>query len=471
MGTIVVEVPEECKGLIEPFENLVRDVLARRRELGCSGRGIDYAAVEVEVADATAAVERAAHATLLQALDLDAPRIKAGEVELSRVGRSTATYYTLAGPIELTRTLYRSGRDSCTDAISLRIGTIGAGWLPQTARAMAHEVARHPTREAALGGEETRRLRYSRTAFEHVAHAVGAQFVARHQEIEEALSLAYEPPAEARSISVSLDRVSVPMEEPRPRPVGRPKKGAAKRPVTRAFRMAYVGTLTLHDAEGKALHTIRYGTMPAHDPDELVTSLCADTVALLRQRPELKVDLLCDGAPEMWALLEKQFNERTLGKPVGRRVDFHHLVEKLAPAADLLFGDHAKAELAKWRLRLLNQSSAAEQILADLCASGREYSLLDRARPVHDAITYLQNHAGMFDYAAARRAGLPIGSGNVEATCKSLFQVRLKRGGARWKEDTGEHIVHLRAALLSDRWDPALKLMLDALRISVRRAA
>ena len=67
---------------------------------------------------------------------------------------------------------------------------------------------------------------------------------------------AVEVPGEATSVSVSLDRVSVPMEEPRPRPVGRPKKGGAKR-LERNFRMAYCGTVTLHDKTGAGRYTIR----------------------------------------------------------------------------------------------------------------------------------------------------------------------------------------------------------------------
>ena len=36
---------------------------------------------------------------------------------------------------------------------------------------------------------------------------------------------------------------------------GGPRGGSLVRPVTRAFRMAYVSTLTLHDKEGQALKT------------------------------------------------------------------------------------------------------------------------------------------------------------------------------------------------------------------------
>jgi hypothetical protein len=96
---------------------------------------------------------------------------------------------------------------------------------------MSYAVQQGRSREAQATAQEFGRLAYARASFERVTHLVGALAVADQQDIEDALIDAVEVPAEACLVSVSLDRVSVPMEEPRPRPAGRPKKGAPKRPV------------------------------------------------------------------------------------------------------------------------------------------------------------------------------------------------------------------------------------------------
>jgi len=313
----------------------------------------------VAIGEAAARIERAGHLAVLKSLDVDRPSVVIGGARFAKVGRCEATYYTLAGPVVVERSLYREvGRRNAkvVDPVSLRAGVVEHGWLPRTASAMAHQVQQATSREAEESARQLGRLPYSRSSFERVAHAMGALYVPAHGDIEDALIEQYEIPAAARSVSVSLDRVSVPMEEPLPRPVGRPKKGAPKRPVARNFRMAYCATVTLHDGDGDAQQ------------------------------------------------------------------------------------------------------------------SGRDHVQVGESRPVHDAITYIENNGKRMDYAAARRRGLPVGSGNVEATCKSLVEVRMKRPGARWKEKSGEHIIPLRAVALSDRWDAAIDLTMKPLRKAVRLA-
>jgi hypothetical protein len=472
---IMIEVEDELQSLAAAFLDALGKVRAVRAK-AAESPSVDYAAIEEEMAGAAAGVERASHEVLLRALDIDAKEVLVGRERYRRVLRAEGPYYTMAGEVRVERTLYRKrgdDRGKTVDAVSLRAGVVGDGWLPRTAQAMAHECQRGPSREAEKASEQHLRLPYSRSAFEDVVHLVGAHYAANRQSVERALIEAYEPPKEAASMSVSLDRVSVPMEEPRPRPVGRPKKKAPKRPIARVYRMAYAATVTVHDGDGKALHTIRYGRMPQGDVDGLCEGLCDDVLVLRNKRPDLKIALLSDGAPEMWNRLGAQINEKEVGCEVSRLVDFWHLQEKLAKAAQVLASDEAEraAICRRWRIGLLNHSNAAGRILAELKASGREHARIGDERPVHDAITYFENHAGDFDYARARRDGRPIGSGNVEATCKSLFEVRLKRSGCRWKEATGTHIVDLRALALSDRWDQAMKRSLQSLRTDVTRLA
>lgn len=471
---LVVEVPAEMSELAKAFEAMVAAVVeqcARARSLGPA----EEMAFEELVGARGAAIEVAAHAVALQALDIDEPALMIGGELHRRVLRSPGVYKTMAGEARFERTLYRKARERngpTVDIVGLRAGVVEDGWLPATARAMAHYVQQGTSREAEKTAQQTGRLPYSRSSFERVAHAVGRRFCGERDRVELAVAQEEAVPDEARSISVSMDRVAVPMEEPRERGPGRPRRGEAKRPVNRVFRMAYVGTVTLHDKDGEALRTVRYGTMPGGAPERLASGLADDVLRFLAKSPRLRLMLLCDGAPEMWNLLEAEFDAKSFGRrPIRKLVDFYHLIEKLAPAAKVIFGEEHGKQLARWKLALLNRTGARIDILHELRTSGREHDSLNGEQPVHDAMTYLERHHGRMDYARARRLGLPIGSGNVEATCKSLVNTRMKRAGCRWKIDTGEHIIQLRALALSDRWDRAMELTLGMPPPRIRHAA
>ena len=210
MAKRVIEVPEELHGLGEALAAMVARVegtVAGTR----GGKAVDYGRVEEAIAEEAGGIERAAHRAVLEALDIDVPAIIIGGIRYTRVGRCEAPYHTLAGSVSIERSLYRqSGQRGgqpggrVVDPVSRRAGVVGRGWLPRTARVMAHEVQQGTSRDAATTAEEYGRLPYSRSSFEQVAHLVGALAVADHQDVEDVLIDALEVPPAARSVSVSL---------------------------------------------------------------------------------------------------------------------------------------------------------------------------------------------------------------------------------------------------------------------------
>lgn len=476
MATMMLEIPDALKPMLEPLRDLLKEAQAQVDRGRALGREVQYESFEGRLVEKLAAVERGSHQATLMALDVDAPQIVINGEAHVRVLRDQTTYMSQAGEVPVMHSLYRRAGERngpTVDPIALRAGAIDGVWLPGAARDIALLLAQGTSREAEATARELGRLPYSRSSFERVGHAVGEAYVSQHQHVEQILIEAYPVPRATHSVSAALDRVTIPMEEPRPRPRGRPRKGAPKKPIERVYRMAYCGTVTLHDAEGNAIHTIRYGTMPEGDAAALCEALASDVLAIRRKRRGLLVSLLSDGAPEMCSRLDEAFDAETFdGAPMHKLIDFWHVIEKLSAAAHVIAskGD-APSLVARWKLSLLNRSRAREQILDELIASGRDNVRVGDERPVHDAITYLTNNAERMDYASARRSKLPIGSGNVEATCKSLVGVRMKRPGSRWKTDTGEHVLHLRALVLSDRWTDAMNITLRPARTRIRVAA
>lgn len=65
------------------------------------------------------------------------------------------------------------------------------------------------------------------------------------------------------------------------------------------------------------------------------------------------------------------------------------------------------------------------------------------------------------------RQGLPIASGVIEASCKTLATQRLKQSGMAWTQAGGQAILTLRSPSQSDRWQPAWELLRSDFRKTV----
>lgn len=472
MAKVTLELPDEVAAKVQ--EMLKRLEETARAAQALDGSPVDANAALASITEATSMVGLELKRRALQGLDVDAARVIIAGKPHTKVGRYEATYKTLEGEVTVARNLYRRDGErnaKTVDLIGVRLGVIEDGWLPEAATAMAYLLAQGTSREAEATARTLCRLPYSRSSFERIGHAVGALHGVLREEVEDALIARYELPAKTRSLSLSVDRVAMPMEEPRARPPGRPRKGDAKKPVTFVYRMAYCGTLTLHDTDGRALHTIRYGRMPKSDPVALSKSLAADAAALLAKRPDLKLCVLTDGAVELHTLLDNALAATLPDITIHRLVDYWHVVEKLGEAAVLIHGDaEGRHVLARWKVSLLNSANAMSHIINALENSRCSSKRVGEARPVGDALRYLRNHRERMGYSAARALGLPIGSGNVEATCKALVGQRFRRPGARWKEESGQEILDLRALALSDRFHEAIDLTLAPLRREVHAA-
>jgi len=71
------------------------------------------------------------------------------------------------------------------------------------------------------------------------------------------------------------------------------------------------------------------------------------------------------------------------------------------------------------------------------------------------------------EYHAYKQACLPIGSGVVEAACKTLVSERLKQSGMRWTIRGGQAILTLRSLLQSARWDNAWNVLARSYKADV----
>jgi hypothetical protein len=231
---------------------------------------------------------------------------------------------------------------------------------------------------------------------------------------------------------------------------GKQEDGTAR---TREAKLGCVFTQTVRDEEGH----------PLRDPDS--TSYvgtyqgCREIAVLLHQEARRRgldrasqVVYLGDGAAWVWE------NCRLTFPGAVEILDFYHASEHVGQLATALHeGDLTAAATCRTRWCHQMKQSSPAALLSESCAALTAHPEWSEARrkAVQSQIHYLESHATRTHYGFYQAQGWFIGSGVIEAGCKTVVGRRLKQSGMFWSQTGAEDILSLRCLVLGPHFDNA----------------
>ena len=439
---------QDIRKKLEPFFDDIVDTVDQMVDEADGLGDVDFEDFEDTLQQQGEALMRKGCELGLEALDPEAERCLIDGAEYYKFMTSETAYRSKWGEIPIERGLFRekgvhNGPSACP--LELRAGTVGS-WTPACARTIGEFVQELPA-EVAAGLSD---VPYSSSTFQRVGRRLGGDWKACRADLQPAVSEDVDVPEEAASVSVLVDRVSVLMRE-----------GDAYN-----WRMLWCGAVCLHDREGDTLQTWRYGAVPEHLDEAVRRPMRRDVEAILDDRPNLERIALGDGGSDVCGFLDEEFAEWE------RRLDFMHVTEKIGAALRCWSDDHATTRQASdvlggWKLDLLNDDGAIEDIETSIRRWTRSRNSEKTDKAIDATLTYIENHRDEMRYASIREKGLPVGSGAIEATCKSLVALRMKRNGQSWSYSGAQAILNLRSLALSDRWEAGMDALMETYRSSV----
>ena len=291
-------------------------------------------------------------------------------------------------------------------------------------------------------------LEVTAKAVERVTEGIGADIARRQQEtIQQAMQL--ELPVEVGEpipkIYVEMDGTGLPMVANETE--GRSGKGEDGRAHTREAKLGCVFTQTATDDQGR----------PVRDEESTTYTGAIETAAEFSRRiyteahqrgwsrAQVKV-VMGDGADWIWNICEEQFPGAI------QIVDLFHARQHLWDLGGKL---HPNDENAKRRWVMAHQhlldDGKIEKLVAKLRSLSPENPEL--AAAVRTEANYFERHAERMRYPKFRKQNLFVGSGVIEAGCKTVMGSRLKRSGMFWSVRGANAVIALRCCRHSRQFD------------------
>ena len=365
-----------------------------------------------------------------------------------RKGRAALQVQCLFGTFELQRDYYhhpgkKAGHFPCDAALGLE-----GSYTPGLARLICLEGADETTYlKAEKHLEQTGGIPVSARQIQRVVQRVGS--AAQQWQQREAQPGACDAPV----MYVSADSTGVPMvpEELKGRR-GKQADGTAK---TRQVYLGCVFTQHETDEEGHPVRDWESTTyVSSFKPIDEFGS-CLRQEAIRRGMGAAgKVVLLIDGAVGLENMGRLNFKDSI------QIVDFYHAMEHAGQVLEALIGKghpDYKKRLGRWARGLLK-----DRVKALIKAARRESAGGLREAAVEEALGYFVRNESRMQYGTFRAAGYFIGSGVVEAGCKTVIGGRCKQSGMFWSRSGAENILALRCINSSRRLGEFWKYRLNA---------
>jgi len=354
---------------------------------------------------------------------------------------------TVLSCVGLTRAYYHCApcgrgvvpRDSELDIVS-------TSFSPGVRRLMARVGGKESFDEGRLDLRELAGVVVKTKQVERVSEAIGTQIeLLASRERKAALAGKVVLLHPVPKMYVAIDGTGVPMT---PREVkGRPGKDETGQAKTREAKLGCVFTQTRLDDKGRPVRdedsTTYVGAI--EDAQEFGRRIFTEAIRRGSRRAE-QIIALGDGAVWIWNIADEHFPGAI------QIVDLYHARQHISDLAKVLYGPGTPRAKA-WTESRISELDAGE--IETLIGS------LNRLRPstatgkdeTRKALAYLATNAHRMRYADFRRRGLFVGSGVVEAGCKTIIGHRLKQSGMRWTVRGANAIIALRCCELSGRWE------------------
>jgi hypothetical protein len=456
-----MELSHNDTSLYSPVAKKLAEFLRKRRE-NCELELLDFERFEYELHQQITALECEMVSEELARYDVVAEEVEVAGVVYRHTLRSSETYLSAAGPVTVTRNLYRpagyGSRSICP--LELRAGIINGYFTPRAARQAGFVMAQLTSGESEALFDELENMRPSRSSLDRLPKALSPHWESQRAKWEAALREQETVPAAAVVVAISVDGVMAPIK-------GGDKNGKQDQPGKHAsgptgYKEVGCGTVVLYDDQAERLQTVRYARMPENKKVTLQQQLETEVASILALRPDLLRVHLADGAKDNWRLLNEL--EAHLPKPAQppiEIIDFYHACDHLKKACDAAWGEstaEGKAQFERLKTLLKEADDGVERVIGSLRYQ-RDRARANKRKRLQPELTYFRNQCQRMLYAEYSRQHLPIASGVMEASCKTLVTQRLKRSGMAWARPGGQAILTLRSLIQSNRWRPAWELL------------